>query len=137
MRESNAGLDAQTAELNNGYLRVYAAAARPAGPNAALGTVTLLCELRFGSPAFGAAVALVATANALTQDSAADAAGVPLFARSYKSDGTTPVWDFSVGKTGGTEELLVSTTDGNGDPYIAAGSIVQGLSLTITRAVGT
>lgn len=136
MRESNAGLNARTARLNNGYLRIYSGT-RPAGPDASLGAAVLLAELRFGSPAFGAAANLIAVGNAVTQDSAANAAGNPSFARAFESDGTTPVWDFSVGKTGGTEEILVNTTDGNGDPYIAAGGAVSISAITITASLGT
>ncbi len=60
----------------------------------------MLAECRYGATAFGAAVNGLATANAITQDSAADATGTPTFFRAFKSDGTTAVFDGSVGLSG-------------------------------------
>lgn len=140
MRESiassNAANNARTALLNTGYIRFYSGT-RPAGPDTALSGNTLLAELRFGATAFGASANRIATANAITQDSSADAAGIPTFARCLASDGTTAVMDVSVGKTGGGEELLISTTDGGGNPYIAAGSVVGITSFTVTQPIGS
>lgn len=128
----NAALD----NLNSGYLRIYNGT-RPATADAALSGNTLLAELRFGVTAFGSMTSGVATANAITQDSSADAAGNPTFARLFESDGTTVFADVSVGKTGGPEELLISTVDGSNNPYIAAGAQVPVSSMTITYGVGT
>jgi hypothetical protein len=139
MRESivssNLALNARTATLNTGYIRIYSGI-RPAGPDTPLGAQVQLAELRLGAPAFGAAANRIATANAITQDAAADAAGIPTFARLLSSDGTTAVIDISVGKTGGAEELLINTTDGT-NPYIAMGGTVSISSLTITQPIGT
>ena len=139
MRESiassNAALDARTALLNTGYLRFYSGT-RPAGPDTALAGNTLLAELRFGAAAFGAASNRVATANAITQDAAADAAGIPTFARLLASNGTTAVIDVSVGKTGGSEELLINSNDGT-NAYITAGPPMSVSSLTITQPIGS
>lgn len=134
--ERNAYLDARASQYNNGYCRIYSGT-RPTNGDTALSGNTLLAELRFGATAFGAAALGVLTANAMTQDTNADAAGNPTFARCFKSDGTTVLADLSVGKTGGSEELLVNTTDGSNNPYIAAGSAVSVSSLTITFPVGT
>jgi hypothetical protein len=132
---SNLAVNARTARLNSGYIRIYSGT-RPAGPDTALSN-TLLAELTFGVTAFGAASNRIATANAITSDSSADAAGIPTFARLFESNGTTVVVDISVGKTGGAEELLITTTDGGGNPYIAAGSTVSISSLTLTQPIGT
>ncbi len=51
--------------------------------------------------------------------------------------GTTVFADVSVGKTGGSEELLINTVDGSNNPYIAAGGPVSVSSMTITYGVGT
>ena len=54
--QANAACDAQTASLNGGYLRVYDGA-QPANTATAVTTQVKLAELRFGTPAFGAAAA--------------------------------------------------------------------------------
>lgn len=131
----NEALDSITDALNDGYCRIYSGT-RPTNADTALSGNTLLAELRFGSTAFGAASSGVSTANAMTQDSAADAAGNPTFARLFQSNGTTVFGDISVGKTGGAEELLINTTDGSSNPYIAAGGAVSISSFTITFPVG-
>lgn len=92
----NAEADAVCALLNNGYLRIYDGT-QPVTSDTAIVGQTLLAELRFGSPAFGAAAAGVAAANALTQDSSANASGTASWFRALASDGSTPVYDGSVG----------------------------------------
>jgi hypothetical protein len=85
--------------LNSGYLRIYDGT-QPTTGDTALGAQVLLAELRFNATAFGAAVAGVATAGAFTQDSAANATGTASWFRALKSDGTTPVYDGTVGTSG-------------------------------------
>jgi hypothetical protein len=60
----NAGLDALLALTNGGSLRLYTGGIPATPDDAASGT--LLATLALGSPAFGAAVSGVATANAVT-----------------------------------------------------------------------
>jgi len=91
--------DAVNALLNTGYLRIYDGT-QPVTADTAIGAQVLLAELRFGATAFGGAVNGVATANAITQDSAANAGGTPTWFRALKSDGTTAVYDGSVGTSG-------------------------------------
>lgn len=97
---SNAGVNAEAsalaALLNSGYLRIYSGT-QPANADTALSGNTLLAELRFGATAFGAPVAGLLTANAITSDSDADATGTASFFRAYSSDGTTAILDGSVG----------------------------------------
>jgi hypothetical protein len=95
----NAAADAVCAQVNNGYLRIYDGT-QPATGDTAVSTQVLLAELRFGATAFGAASAGVATANALTADSAANATGTASWFRALKSDGTTSVFDGTVGTSG-------------------------------------
>lgn len=128
----NAALD----NLNTGYIRFYSGT-RPANADTALAGNTLLAECRLGATAFGSMASGVATANAITQDASADASGNPSFARLLESDGTTVFADVSVGKTGGSEELLINTVDGSNNPYISAGGTVPITALTITYGVGT
>ncbi len=60
---------------------------------------TVLAELTFGTPAFGAAATGVATANAITPDSSANASGTAVAATIHKSD-DTQMLDCSVSTSG-------------------------------------
>lgn len=118
----NAELNALAPLANNGYIRIYSGAI-PATPETAA-SGTLLAELRFNATAFGSAAAGVITANAITQDSSADNTGTAGYYRALQSDGTTALWDGTVG-TSGADLNLNSTS-------ISAGVIVQITSLTVT-----
>jgi predicted amidohydrolase YtcJ len=108
----NAEADAHSALLNSGYLRIYDGT-QPTNADTALGSQVLLAELRFGATAFAAASAGVATANAITSDSSANATGTAAWYRTLKSDGTTVVSDGSVGTSGANLNLnSVSITVG-------------------------
>ena len=97
---ANAEADAACALANTGWLRIYDGT-QPANADTAVSTQNILAELRFGATAFGASVAGVATANAITADSSANATGTATWFRVFKSDGTTALWDGSVGTCGG------------------------------------
>lgn len=122
---ANAAADATCALLNSGKLRLYDGA-QPTNADTAIGAQVLLAELTFNATAFGAAVAGVATANAITQDSSADATGVAAWFRALKSDGTTVIFDGSVG-TSGANLNLNSTS-------ISAGAAVSVSSFTFTQS---
>ena len=83
----NAALNAMFDLLNTGYLRIYSGT-QPANVAAAI-TGTLLAELTFGATAFAAASAGSKTANAITQDSSANATNTATHYRCFASDGTT------------------------------------------------
>lgn len=121
---ANAAVDAMAALLNNGYLRIYDGT-QAADADTAVGAQVLLAELRFGATAFGAGVAGVATANAITSDSSANATGTASWFRALESDGTTVVYDGSVGTA--TADLILNST------AIAAGAAVAVSSLTLTE----
>lgn len=97
-------LNALKAQFDNGYLRIYdstGGTGQPATPNTAIGSQVLLAELRFAATAFptvsgGGPL----TANAITDDSSADATGTATWYRCLQSDGTTPISDASVGTSG-------------------------------------
>lgn len=125
---ANAAVDAMAALLNAGKLRIYAGA-QPADADTALSGQTLLAELTFANPAFGAGVAGVATANAITGDATADATGTAAFFRALKSDGVTVVYDGSVG-AGGSFDLVLNTV------AIQAGAQVNVTALTLTESKG-
>jgi hypothetical protein len=101
---ANASADATTTLLNNGYCRIYDGS-QPATADTAIGAQVLLAELRFNATAFAAAVAGVATANAMTADSSANATGNAAWFRALKSDGSTVVYDGTVGTSGADMNL--------------------------------
>ncbi len=126
--ERNAMLDAIRANFNSGFIRIYSGT-RPTDSDTALSGNTLLAELTFGATAFPAASGGVLTANAIAQDSSADATGTATFARLFRSNGTTAEMDISVGTSGA--EMIINTTS------IVAGAAVSCSSLTITFPVGS
>lgn len=117
--------DAVTARANSGSLRIYSGTV-PANADTALSGNTLLASLTVGNPAFGAASSGVATANAITADSSADATGTATFFRVLESDGTTVVFQGTVGTSGA--ELNLSSTS------IVATGTVSVTSLTYTQS---
>jgi hypothetical protein len=94
----DAATNAAVALADNGYIRYYTAP-QPANPDAAITTQAQVAELRFGATAFGASSAGVAAANAITKDSSADGGAAAWF-RVFASNGSTPLWDGSIGTSG-------------------------------------
>jgi hypothetical protein len=121
---ANAAADAVCALANSGKLRIYDGT-QAATADTAIGAQVLLAELTLNATAFGAAVAGVATANAITSDSSADATGTATWFRVVKSDGTTVLFDGSVGTA--TANLILNTTS------IVSGAIIAVSSLTYTQ----
>lgn len=122
---ANAATDAVTALLNNGYLRIYDQT-QAATADTAIGAQVLLAELRWNATAFGSASGGVASANAITDDSSANATGTASWFRALKSDGTTVVFDGSVG-TSSADLILASTA-------ISAGAVVSVTSFSYTQS---
>ena len=110
----NTALDAFNANFNNGTLKIYAGSV-PATADATLGAQVLLGTLAFSATAFATASGKSATANAITQDVAADASGIAAFYRAFKADGTTVIEQGAVG-TSGAELNLNTTTIVAGGP---------------------
>jgi hypothetical protein len=86
---------------------------------------TLLAELTLNATAFAGAVAGVATANAITSDSSADNTGTATWFRVVESNGTTILWDGSVGTSGA--DLNLNTVG------LVAGAAVAVSSFTVTE----
>jgi hypothetical protein len=120
---ANAACNAIVALVNGGFLDIYDGS-QPATADTAVGSQVKLARLAFSATAFAAAVNGVATANAITQDSAADATGTAAWYRACKSDGTA-VFDGTVGT--GTHNLVLSTT------AIVAGAVVSVTAFTFTN----
>lgn len=119
----NAEADALSVLLDNGYLRIYDGT-QPANADTAISTQTLLAELRFNADAAPSAVAGVLTFNAITQDSSANNTGTASWFRALKSDGSTALFDGSVGTSG--SDINIATTS------IVAGAIVGVTSFVYT-----
>jgi len=103
-----AACNAITALIGSGAkLRIYSGT-QPVNADTGLSGNTLLAELALSATPFGAAVdntdKATATANAVTADSSADAAGTATWFRVVTSGGTT-IWDGSVGTTGADMNL--------------------------------
>lgn len=122
---ANAAADAVCTLLNAGFLDIYDGA-QPATADTAIGAQVKLAHLAFGNPAFGAAAAGVAAANAITQDTSADATGTAAWFRAYKTDGTTAVFDGSVGTSGANLNLNSAA--------ISAGAAVSVSSFSYTQS---
>lgn len=107
-----------------GKLRIYDGT-QPATADTAIGAQVLLAELTFSDPAFGAASSGVATANAITTDSSANATGTATWFRVVDSDGVA-IWDGTVGLA--TSDLILNAT------AIAAGAAVSVTAFTYTQS---
>ena len=92
----NAQADRLGQLANNGFIRFYDGT-QPATADDPITTQNQLCELLFGSPAFGAASGGTIMANPITADPDADNTGTATWFRVYESDGTTVLWDGSIG----------------------------------------
>lgn len=123
---AKASADAVAAKCNSGTIKIYAGS-QAADANTAVGAQTLLATLTFGSTAFAASSAsgttptrkATATANTVTGDTSADNTGTATWFRVLKSDGTTVVFDGSVGTSGA-------------DMNLATTSLVAGVDVEIT-----
>lgn len=124
----NAMLDAITATLNNGTIKVYTGA-MPASVATAVSGQTLLATLTMGATAFGSAVAGVATANAIASDSSADATGSAAWARIATSGGAATM-DVNVGTTGDDTTITFNTVS------FVAGAEISLTSFTLTMPSG-
>ena len=95
----NAACDAIVDLANSGILRIYDGT-QPATADTAIDAQTVLAELTMGATAFGAAAEGVATAEAITKDSTANATGTAAWFRLWQANGTDELFDGSVGTSG-------------------------------------
>lgn len=123
----NPQADALSDLADNGYLRIYDGT-QPATADTAITTQVLLAELRFNATAAPAASNGVLTFNAITQDSSANNTGTASWFRALKSDGSTVLFDGTVGVSG--SDLNIATT------AIVAGAIVGVTSFVYTVSKG-
>lgn len=124
---ADAVVDRLDAGAGAGLLRIYSGSQPADADDAASGT--LLAELTFSDPAFGAANSSgVATASAITADSSANATGTAGWFRCVDSAANT-VFDGAV-STSGAELNLDSTS-------ITSGQTVSVTALTYTHPAST
>lgn len=116
--------------LNGGFLRIYDGT-MPASPETALGAQVLLAELTLNATAFAAATgsagaASTKTANAITQDSSANATGTATWG-SLVTSGGTRVMDMDAGTA--AANIILNTTS------IVSGAVVSCSSLILSQAM--
>jgi hypothetical protein len=117
----NARLDAITAFAGGScLLRIYDGVRPATGGSPTTLLAELTCNSTFAPAASGGALTL----NSITQDTSANATGTATWARVVRSDGTTHVFDCSVGTSGA--DINLNTT-----------SIVSGAAVSITSATLT
>jgi hypothetical protein len=102
----NLALNAALDVLNNGFFDIYDST-QPTDADTAVGAQVKLARCTFGATAWAAASAASKSANAITADSAADATGTAAWYRMWQSNGTTAVWDGTVGTA--SANLVVNT----------------------------
>jgi hypothetical protein len=123
---ANAIADAVAARCDGGTVQIRDGAQPATADTAASGTLLATCT--FANPAFGAAVAGVATAHAITQDASADASGTAAWFRVLALGGAT-VFDGTVGVGANFDCNVVSTAVVAAAPFpIASLTITQPLS---------
>ncbi len=122
---ANAAADAVCTLANSGFLDIYDGS-QPATADTAISGPVKLAGLTVNATACGAAVAGVATFNAIGSDASADATGTATWFRVWKSDHTSPVFDGSVGTSGANLNL--------GSVSIVASGTVSVTALTYTQA---
>lgn len=124
----DAVVDAIDAGAGAGTIKIYTGT-QPANADVAISTQTLLATLTFSDPAFGATNSSgVATANAITSDSSADATGTATWARIADSNGNT-IFDCDVGTSAAT--IVLNSV------AITTGGTVSISSFTMTHPDGT
>ena len=116
--------------LNSGLIHIYSGT-QPVDANTTKGAAVNLATLTLNADAFGAALAGVCTANAITSDASADATGTATWFRVNTSadvDITNTAFDGSVGTSGC--DLNLNTT------AIVAGATVAISAFTYTANKG-
>lgn len=126
---ANAMLNAFTTAADAGtaaVIEIYTAS-QPATPETAIGAQVLLASLTMNATSFAAASSNTITANAITDDSSADATGTAAWFRIKTQTGGTAICDGSCGTA--TADMILNTT------AITSGSVVSCSSAVITMPV--
>jgi hypothetical protein len=134
MAGAQAALNALTALLNGGSIKIYSGAMPATTETASSGTLLssgcTLAATAFGSATDPGSTGLAtATAGAIASDTNAAATGTAGYFRAYKSDGTTCVIQGTVGTS--AADMILNTTS------ISAGSTVAITSWVVTLPDGS
>jgi hypothetical protein len=126
-----ADVGAITVLCNTGTINIYTGS-QPTDANTAIGAQTLLVTLTYSATAFGTPAAsgsagsrvVTATANSITAGTAGNT-GTAAWFRVLESNGTSVVYDGSVGT--GTNDMVLNTTSivSGGNVAITSGTITQ------------
>jgi hypothetical protein len=117
---------------NNGYIRIYSGTVPTATATAPSGLLSgdgRLGATAFGAPAAGTNVRRI-TANAMTSDSAADAGGTATYFRVFKSDGTTVMFQGTVGAVASGMEMEIDTVPVIQGAPVNFNSLIVEMSIT-------
>ena len=121
--------DNLSARLNSGFLDIYDGT-QPTNGDTAVGAQVKLARLTFSATAAPATSAGVITFNAMTSGTAL-ATGTPTWFRAWQSNGTTAVYDGSVGASGANLNLTGLT----GGQIIIGGTVaVSSYTHTVNKA---
>ncbi len=124
---ANAACDAMAALLNSGTLKIYTVGSGiPATVAAAITDQVLLATLTLSATAFAGSVAGVATANAITGDTSADATGTASFFRLLNSGGAA-VCQGLCGTSGADLNLNTLSIVQNADIEVTSLTLTEGL----------
>lgn len=111
LKMSNAAVTLEAQALadacDNGYIRIYDGS-QPTDADTAVGAQTLLAELRFAATAETSVTNGVITFAAITGDASANATGTASWYRALQSNGTSTLFDGSVGTS--SSDLVVNST---------------------------
>lgn len=118
---ANAEANALSVLANGGFLNIYdsTGTGQPANANTAITTQVRLAHLTLNATAFATAVAGVLTANSITSDTST-VAGTATWFRVFESNGTTALWDGSVGTSGSDLNLNSVTISGGATLAVSA-----------------
>lgn len=130
---ANGEADDFAARLAGGFLRLYDSTGgegQPASVDDPVGSQVLLAELRFADPAAPPASDGLLIFSPIESDTDAAATGLATWFRTFSADGTTPVWDGSVGDSGSDATIRMNA------PGIQAHSRVDITGLTFQVSKG-
>jgi len=121
---ANAAANAVCALANGGALKIYSTP-QPANANTSVTSQNLLATLALSATAFGNAAAGVATSNSITSAAAVYTAAAVWF-RILKSDGSTVVFDGTIG-TGSGFNLIMNSTAIQSGSTVAVSSLAYSI----------
>lgn len=124
---ANAAADAVMRQLDGGFIDIYSGS-QPATADTVITSQVKLASLALNATSAPAASGGVATFNAISSDTAADATGTAAWFRAYRANHTTAVYDGSVGTSGANLNLNSVAIVLNGTVGVSAFTYTQAKS---------